>query len=78
MLSRLRGRLFLSYVLLMAVMLVVVGVALFAILNLRGAPGNDLSAAGHDGPRRGSAADPMPKPFRVRQIARGGLGTADR
>ncbi len=38
MLSRLRGRLFLSYVLLMAVMLVVVGVALFAILNLRGAP----------------------------------------
>ncbi|MBK8030156.1 MAG: HAMP domain-containing protein [Chloroflexi bacterium] len=38
MLARLRGRLFLSYVLLMAVMLIVVGVALFAILNLRNAP----------------------------------------
>lgn len=38
MLSRLRVRLFLSYILLMAVMLIVVGAALFAILNLRGAP----------------------------------------
>jgi two-component system OmpR family sensor kinase len=38
MLARLRGRLFLSYVFLMAVMLVVIGVTLFVILNLRGAP----------------------------------------
>ncbi len=38
MLSRLRGRLFFSYVFLMTVMLVVIGVTLFVILNLRGAP----------------------------------------